>query len=117
MAGVKPVPDGYHTATPHLYVKGGMEALEFYKKAFGATETMRFPMPDGRLGHADIQIGDSHIMLADEFPKMNVRGPQSLGGTSVSIMLYVQDVDSFVARAVAAGAKLVRPVQNQFYGD
>ena len=117
MPNVKPIPDGYRTVTPHLYVKGGAEALEFYQKAFGAKELSRFPMPDGRLGHAEIQIGDSRIMLADEFPEMNARGPKSLGGTSVSIALYVEDVDSFVQRAVAAGAKVTQPVKNQFYGD
>jgi PhnB protein len=117
MPNVKPIPDGYRTVTPHLYVKGGAEALDFYKKAFGAKELSRFPMPDGRLGHAEIQIGDSRIMLADEFPEMNARGPKSLGGTSVSIALYVEDVDSFVQRAVAAGAKVTQPVKNQFYGD
>jgi len=117
MPNVKPIPDGYRTVTPHLYVKGGTEALEFYKKAFGAKELSRFPMPDGRLGHAEVQIGDSRIMLADEFPERNVRGPKSLGGTSVSIALYVEDVDSFVQRAVAAGAKVTQPVKNQFYGD
>jgi PhnB protein len=117
MANVKPIPDGYRTVTPHLYVKGGAEALDFYKKAFGAKELSRFAMPDGRLGHAEIQIGDSRIMMADEFPEMNARGPQSLGGTSVSIALYVEDVDSFFQRAVAAGAKVTQPVKNQFYGD
>jgi PhnB protein len=117
MAAVKPIPDGYRTATPYLYLKGGAEALEFYKKAFGAKEIMRHPMPDGRIGHAEIQIGDSRIMLADEYPEMNIRGPRSLGGSSMALMLYVEDVDSFVQRAVAAGAKVVRPIQNQFYGD
>jgi len=114
---VKPIPEGYHTVTPHLYVNGGGEALEFYKKGFGAEEISRLPMPDGRLGHAEFRIGDSVIMLADEFPEMNVRGPKALGGASVSMALYVEDVDAFVQRAVAAGAKLTRPVQNQFYGD
>ena len=114
---VKPIPEGYHTVTPHLYVKGGAEALEFYQKGFGAEEISRVAMPDGRLGHAEFRIGDSVIMLADEYPEMNVRGPKSLGGASVSMALYVEDVDAFVKRAVAAGAKLTRPVQNQFYGD
>jgi len=118
MAGkVKPVPEGYHTVTAYLAVNGAAQALEFYKKAFGAAELMRFPQPDGKIGHAEIQIGDSRIMLSDEYAEMNFRGPKSLGGTPVSIMLYVENVDAFVERAVAAGAKLVRPVKDQFYGD
>ena len=114
---VKPIPEGYRSVTPHLYVNGGAQALDFYQKAFGAEEIMRVPMPDGRLGHAEFRIGDSVIMLADEFPEMNVRGPKSLGGAGISLALYVQDVDKFVERAVAAGAKLTQPVQNKFYGD
>src|SRR5262245_58291145 len=118
MAGkVRPIPEGYCTATPYLCIKGAAEALEFYKRAFGAKEIMRFPTPDGRIAHAEIQIGDSRVMMADEYPEMNFRSPKSYGGTSVAIMLYVENVDSFVERATAAGAKLVRPVQNQFYGD
>jgi len=100
-----------------LSIKGAAEALEFYKKAFGAQELMRFAQPDGRIAHAEIQIGDSRIMMADEFPEMNFRSPKSYGGTPVGIMLYTENVDAFVERAVGAGAKLVRPVQNQFYGD
>jgi PhnB protein len=114
---VKPVPDGYHTVTPYLYVKGAANAIDFYKKAFGAEEIMRFPAPDGRLAHAEIRIGDSPIMLADEHPEMNAIGPQTRGGTTVGFAIYVPDVDQRVAKAVAAGAKIVRPVQNQFYGD
>jgi PhnB protein len=114
---VKPVPDGYHTATPYLYIKDAARALEFYKRAFGATELMRLAGPGGRIGHAEIKIGDSPIMLADEFPEMGVRGPQSLGGSSVGILLYVEDVDAAADRAVAAGAKVMRPVKDQFYGD
>jgi PhnB protein len=114
---VKPVPEGYRTVIPILSLKGAAEALEFYKKAFGARELMRFPQPDGRIGHAEIQIGDSRIMMADEFPEMNFKSPKSYGGSPVGLMLYVENVDTFVERAVAAGAKLVRPVQNQFYGD
>ena len=116
-AKVKPIPDGYHTATPYLIIQGAAAALDFYKKAFGATELMRMAKPDGRIGHAEIRIGDSCIMLADEVPEMGYRGPKSLGGTPVSILLYFGDVDAVVARAVAAGAKLTRPVQDQFYGD
>jgi PhnB protein len=114
---VKPIPGGYHTVTPYLIISGAAKALEFYKKAFGATELLRMPHSDGRVGHAELKIGDSRIMLADEFPEMNARSPQSLGGLPVSILLYVEDVDRVFNQAVAAGAKVVRPVQNQFYGN
>ncbi len=117
MGNAKPIPEGYHTATPYLIIKDAAQAIEFYKKAFGATEVMRFAQPDGKIGHAEIQIGDSHIMLADEFPEMGARSPQSLGGSPVSILLYVEDVDAQAKLAVAAGAKVVRPVKDQFYGD
>ena len=116
-AKVKPIPDGYHSATPYLIIQGAAAALDFYKKAFGATELMRMAQPDGRIGHAEIRIGDSVIMLADEVPEMSYRGPKSLGGSPVSILLYFEGVDAVVARAVTAGAKLTRPVQDQFYGD
>ena len=111
------MPEGYHTATPYLIVKGAARAIDFYKQVFGATELMRFPGPGGAIGHAEIRIGDSPIMLADEAPQMGYRSPQSVGGTPVSVMLYVQDVDKVVDRAVKAGAKLERPVADQFYGD
>jgi PhnB protein len=114
---VKPVPDGYHTATPYLIVKGAAKALDFYTRVFGATVVMRIDGPDGAVGHAEIQIGDSRIMLADEFPGMGSRSPQSLGGSPVGICLYLPDVDARVAKALAAGATVVRPVQDQFYGD
>jgi PhnB protein len=113
----KPVPDGYHTATPYLIVKGAAQAIEFYKKAFGATELMRMAQPGGKIGHAEIKIGDSPIMLADESPDVGARSPQSIGGSPVSIMLYVEDVDRIFSQAVAAGAKVKRPVADQFYGD
>jgi PhnB protein len=113
----KPIPDGYRTATPYLIVKGAADAIEFYKKAFGATELLRMADPHGRVGHAEIKIGDSVIMLADEHPSMGYRGPRSLGGSSVSILLYLPDVDEVFARAVKAGAKAQRAVANQFYGD
>jgi PhnB protein len=113
---VKPIPDGYHTATPYLIVKGAAGAIDFYRRAFGATELLRVPMGD-RIGHAEIKIGDSIIMLADEAPDWDAHSPQSLGGTPVGIMLYVEDVDSRFAKAIAAGAKEVRPVTDQFYGD
>src|SRR5262245_29485775 len=113
MAGkIKPIPEGYSTATPYLCIKGAAEALEFYKKAFGASEIMRFSTPDGRIAHAEIQIGNSRIMMSDEYPEMDFRSPKSYGGTSVAIMLYVENVDSLVERAATAGAKVVRPVQN-----
>lgn len=114
---VKPIPDGYHSVTPYLIVKGGASAIDFYKKAFGAKELLRFPGPGGALMHAEIQIGDSPIMLADEMPGMPHRSPKSLGGTPVSIMLYVEDADAVFNRAVAAGATVQRPVVDQFYGD
>ncbi len=118
MAQVKPIPDGYHTATPYLIIKGAAEALEFYKKAFSATETMRMADPKtNHIGHAEIKIGDSPIMMADENPDMGFRSPKSIGGTPVSIMLYVEDVDAVAKQALAAGAKEVRPVEDQFYGD
>jgi PhnB protein len=114
---VKAIPDGYHTATPVLIVNGAARAIEFYQKAFGAKELMRFPDPSGRIAHAEIKIGDSTIMLADEYPAMGNRSPESLGGTASSIHLYVEDVDAVAERALSNGAKEVRPVKNQFYGD
>jgi PhnB protein len=114
---VKPIPEGYHTATPYLIVKDAARAIEFYKKAFGATELMRMPGPGGKIGHAEIKIGDSPIMLADEVPGMGFRSPESLGGSPISILLYVEDVDVVFSEALAAGAKEQRPVADQFYGD
>ena len=113
----KPVPDGYHTATPYLIINGAAATLKFYKEAFGATELFRMDAPGGKIGHAEIKIGDSPIMLADEYPDMGYRGPQAIGGTPVSIMLYVEDVDAVFNRTVAAGAKVKQPVIDQFYGD
>jgi PhnB protein len=113
----KHIPAGYHSVTPYLIVKGAAGAIDFYRKAFGATELMRFAGPGGTIGHAEIKIGDSPIMLADEHPQMGYRSPASLGGTPVSIMLFVNDVDEVVEGAVKAGAKLERPVADQFYGD
>jgi PhnB protein len=114
---IKPVPEGYRTATPYLIVKGAADAIEFYKRAFGATEMLRMADPQGKVGHAEIRIGDSVIMLADEHPGMGYRGPHTLGGSSVSILLYLEDVDDVFARAVQAGGKELRAVTNQFYGD
>lgn len=113
----KPIPEGYHSVTPYLIVKGASRAIEFYKQAFGATELIRMEGPDGTLGHAEIKIGNSPVMLADEHPVMGFRSPQTLGGAAVSLMVYVDDVDEVFPRAVSAGAKELRPVQNQFYGD
>ena len=114
---VKAIPDGYHTATPYLIIKGAAKAIELYKKAFDAKELLRFPGPDGTLMHAEIQIGDSPIMMADEMPAMGYRSPQAYGGTPVSLMLYVADVDAVANKAVAAGMKTLKPVADQFYGD
>ncbi|MCW5773286.1 MAG: VOC family protein [Rhodospirillaceae bacterium] len=114
---VKPIPDGYHTATPYLVVDGAARAIDFYKRAFAATEEVRMAAPGGKVGHAEIRIGNSVLMLADAFPDMGHKGPQTLGGTPVSIMLYVPDADATVAQAVSAGAKVMRPVKDQFYGD
>jgi PhnB protein len=114
---VKPIPDGYHTVTPYLIVKNAAGSIEFYKQAFGATEEMRMAKPDGTVMHAEIKIGDSRLMLADECPDLNARSPMSLGGSAVSLLVYVEDVDSFFNRATSAGAKMVKPVKDQFYGD
>src|SRR5215471_12856652 len=114
---VNPIPKGYHAVTPYLIVKGAAQAIEFYKQAFGAVELMRFASPNGRIGHAEIKIGDSPIMLADEFPEMGYRGPLSLGGSTGGILLYVKDVDDCFLQALAAGGKMLKPVQDQFYGD
>jgi PhnB protein len=114
---VKPIPDGYHSVTPYLIVDGGAKAIDFYKRAFGAKELGRMEMPGGRIGHAEIQIGNSRIMLADEFPEMDARGPQALGGSPVGLMIYVEDVDASFRQAIAAGGKELRPVVDQFYGD
>jgi len=114
---VKPIPEGYHSVTPYLIFSGASDAIAFYKKALGAEEVTRMDGPGGRIHHAEIRIGDSHIMLADEHPEIGAVSPKTIGGSPVSIHLYVEDVDAAVERAVAAGAKLVRPVADQFYGD
>jgi PhnB protein len=114
---VQPIPKGYHSVTAYLSIRDAAQALEFYKKAFGAKEVLRMQGPDGKVGHAEIKIGDSHVMMADESPNMGFLGPLARGGTTVQMMIYVRDVDGTVDKAVAAGGKLTRPVQNQFYGD
>ena len=115
---IKAVPDGYHTLTPHLVVKGASQAVEFYKKAFGAEELGRMPGPDGKsLMHAELQIGDSRLFLVDEFPEMDCRGPQTIGGTPVTIHMYVEDVDTAFSKAVAAGAQVRMPLADMFWGD
>ena len=113
---VKPIPEGYHSVTPYLIVKDAGKAIDYYKKAFGATEIMRFPGPNNTVAHAEIQIGDSRIMLADE-GQNEYRSPQAYGGSPVSLMIYVNDVDKTFNQAVSAGAKQSRPIQDQFYGD
>lgn len=117
MANVKPIPDGYPRVTPYLCVDGANAAIEFYETVLGATERVRMGAPQGKVGHAELQIGDSLLMLADEFPEMGTRSPKALGGTPVTINLYVEDVDAVFGRAVQAGAKVLRPIENQFYGD
>ncbi len=114
----KPIPDGYHTATPYLRIKGAARAIDFYKAAFGAEEMMRMMMPDGQtLMHAEIKIGDSPIMLGDEMPEWGALSPQTIGGTGGGVMLYVKDVDATVARAAAAGATVTMPPADMFWGD
>lgn len=117
MSTVQPIPSGHHTVTPYLAIQNAVGALEFYKQAFGATEIYKLIMPDGRLGHAEILLGDSIIMLSDEFPEFGGKAPQTLGGSPVSIHLYVEDVDTFFKKALATGAKERKPVMDQFYGD
>ncbi|HVS29159.1 MAG TPA: VOC family protein [Solirubrobacteraceae bacterium] len=114
---VKPIPDGYPRVTPYLIVDGASAAIDFYTSVLGATERMRMPAPEDRIGHAELDIGDSVIMLADEAPDMQVRGPRAVGGTPVSLHVYVEDVDGVFERAVQAGAKALRPVEDRFYGD
>jgi len=114
---VKAIPDGYHTVTPYLIISGAAAAIDYYRRAFGATELVRMPDAQGRIAHAELRIGDSIIMLADEQHEMGYRGPATLGGTTVSIVLYVEDVDAVFERAIKAGGKSRQPVADQFYGD
>jgi PhnB protein len=114
---VKPIPDGYHSVTPYLFVKGALQAIDFYKNVFGATEILRVPGPDGRVMHAEVKIGDSIVMLADENPRQGVMSPQTIGGYSVGMHLYVENVDAVYQKAVESGAIALRPIKDQFYGD
>jgi PhnB protein len=116
-AAVKPIPEGMHSLTPHLVCAGAASAIEFYKKAFNATEQTRLPGPDGKLMHAAVRIGDSTLMLVDENPQFGMLGPKSLKGSPVTIHLYVNDVDATVAQAVSAGAKVTMPAADMFWGD
>ena len=113
----KAIPDDYPRVTPYLYIDGASTAIDFYGSVLGASERMRMPGPDGKIGHAELEIGDSVIMLADANTDMDVRSPKSIGGTPVALHVYVEDVDSVFGRAMEAGAKQLRPVENQFYGD
>lgn len=117
MSSVKAIPEGYHSLQPYLHVRGAAQAIEFYKQAFGAKEVMRMAQPDGKLGHAEVRIGDSVVMLADEAPEKGIYSPMHLGGSAVSLMFYVEDCDGVYRRALAAGGKSLREPTDQFYGD
>ncbi|MCU1287132.1 MAG: Glyoxalase/bleomycin resistance protein/dioxygenase [Acidobacteriales bacterium] len=110
-------PQGYHSVTPYLVIDGAANAIDFYKKVFGATEIMRMPAPGGNIGHAELKFGDSPVMMADEFPQMGYKSAKTMGGSPMSIMFYVENVDAVIQHAVANGATLIKPVQDQFYGD
>lgn len=115
---VNPIPQGYHSLTPYLIVKDAARAIEFYKKAFGAKELFRMAAPNSMIGHCELQIGDSRVMLADEFPDMDATAPtQGVNGIAFSLLIYVENVDEVFKRAVDAGAKVLRPLKNEFYGD
>jgi PhnB protein len=115
--GTKPIPEGYHTLSPYLAVDDAAQAIEYYKKAFGAKERMRMEAPGGKIGHAELEIGDSMVMLSDPFPQATTRPPKELGGTSASVFMYVEDVDAFVKKAVDEGATITMEVADQFWGD
>jgi PhnB protein len=117
MAKVKPIPDGYPRVMPYLHINGAAAAIDFYGEIFGAKERMRMAGPDGKVGHCELELGDSVIMLADEFPEMGAQSPKTIGGTPVTVMVYVDDVDTVFDRAVKAGATSLRPVEDKFYGD
>lgn len=114
---VDPIPSGYHSVTPYLIMRGAAKAIDYYREAFGAVESMRLDAPGGTIGHAEIRIGDSIVMLADEVPAMGFLAPESVGGTPVSLMIYVPDVDAVFSRAIAGGGAEIKPVRDQFYGD
>ncbi|MBI1388802.1 MAG: VOC family protein [bacterium] len=114
---VQPIPDGFHGVTPYLCVNGASSAIDFYQRAFGAVETMRIGAPGGKVGHAELRIGEAPIFLADEFPEMDVLSPSTIGGSPVTIFLYVEDVDALVSKAESAGAEIVTPPETKFYGD
>jgi PhnB protein len=117
MAKVKPIPDGYPRVMPYLHINGAAAAIDFYGEIFGAKERMRMAGPDGKVGHCELELGDSVIMLADEFPEMGAPSPKTIGGTPVTVMVYVDDVDTVFDRAVKAGATSLHPVEDKFYGD
>lgn len=114
---VKAIPDGYHSITPYLVIKGAAAAIDFYTQVFGAIELVRMPQPNGRVGHAELKFGDSVVMMADEYPEMHVVGPQTLGNSPVGLLLYVDDADATFAKAVSGGATVEKPMADQFYGD
>ena len=114
---VKPIPDGYHVVTPYLSIKGAAQAIDFYKRAFNATEIYRLSAPNGDIAHAEIRIGDSPVMLADACDESGFQDPTQLQGTSIGLHIYAEDVDSLFSRALGAGAKMIKPVEDQFYGD
>jgi PhnB protein len=114
---INSVPDGYHAITPYLVIRGAGQAIDYYKQAFGATEVMRIRQPDGRVGHAELKFGDAVVMLADEFPEINVVGPATLGNTTVGVLLYVENADATFDKAVSLGAKVRKPMADQIYGD
>jgi len=117
MATVKPIPEGYHTLTPYLFVRTAALAIDFYMSVFGATEIIRMPGPNGKIMHAELKIGDSIVMLADENPQTGIMSPKTIGGASSSMLVYVENVDTVIQKAVENGAKLLHPIKNQFYGD
>jgi PhnB protein len=117
MATIKPIPEGYHTLTPYLFVRTAALAIDFYMSVFGATEIMRMPGPNGKIMHAELKIGDSIVMLADENPQTGIMSPKTIGGASSSMLVYVENVDTVIQKAVENGAKLLHPIKNQFYGD
>jgi PhnB protein len=117
MSPVKAIPEGYHSIQPYLHIRGAAQAIEFYTQVFGAKEIMRMPQPDGRIGHAEIRLGDSVVMLADEYPERGIHGPQHYGGAPMTIMFYTEGCDAVYHKAIAAGAKSLREPTDQFYGD